>query len=224
MTTRRVLLIIVTFDIFCLICSVILFLMAVLGLISKGQLQDPPFKRKYLIYVCAVIGGYGSLSIICNCMASFGIKKRRRCFLLPYLTFIPMVVSLLFITLITVLCSKGVNEFLALPVVVCLILSYVWVKLLKQWSIMSQTAADNQIENIDIDSELASVLAILDLSQRHLSQRQVGEVLGGGVQNDPPPRYESLEGDSCPPCYEDAVLKDLVQAQHVQLCKSDHPL
>jgi len=227
MTTRRVLIIIVTFDIFCLICSVILFLTAVLGLISKGQLQqDPKFKRKHLIYVCVVLGGYGLLSVFCNCLASFGIKKRRRYFLVPYLVFIPMVLSLLFIILITVLCTKGVNEFLAVPVVICLVLSYVWVKLLKQWSIMSQIPTDNQQENIDIDRELASVLAILDLSQRqaiiNLSQGNAGETIGG-VYNDPPPRYESLEVENCPPCYEEAVLKDLVQAQHVQLNKSDRP-
>jgi len=224
MTSRRVLFIILSFDIFCLISSVILFLTAVLGLISKGQTQEPPIKRKDLIYACVVMGGYGLLSVICNCMASFGIKKRRRYFLIPYLVFIPMVLSLLFIILITVLCTKGVNEFLAVPVVICLVLSYVWVKLLKQWSIMSQIPTDNQQENIDIDRELASVLAILDLSQRQavidLSQRNVGEAFGN---NDPPPQYESLEVQTCPPSYEEAVLKDLVQGQHVQLNKSDHP-
>jgi len=221
MTTSRLLFIIVTFDVFCLISSVILFLSAVLGLISEDQPQDPPIKRKDLIYTCVVIGGYGSLSVICNCLASFGIKKRRRYFLLPYLVFIPLVLSLLFITLTTVLCTKGVNEFLAVPVVICLVLSYVWVKLLKQWSIMSQIPTDNQEENIDIDRELASVLAILDLSQRQaaidLSQRNVVEAMS----NDPPPQYESLEVQTCPPSYEEAVLKDLVQAQHVQLNKSD---
>jgi len=228
MTTRRVLFIIVTFDIFCLICSVILFLTAVLGLVSKGQLQDPPIKRKHLIYACVVIGGYGLLSVICNCLASFGIKKRRRYFLVPYLVFIPMVLSILFIILITSLCTKGVSELLAVPVVICLALSYVWVKLLKQWSLMSQIPTDNQQENIDIDRELFSVLAVLDLSQRQavidLSQRNPGETLGG-VHDDPPPQYEALEVENCPPCYEEAVLKDLVQAQHqyVQMNKSDDP-
>ena len=187
--------VLIIFDVFLLSTSAIICLITFIY-------RDPTFNTKLLLNVSAVAGSYGFISAICNCVATIGIKKGRRCFLLPFLTFLPMVMSLLFIILVTIVFTKGVDEVLALPIVICLVLAYIWLKLLKQWSIMSQLQVTvRQQENIE--SELAAVLAILELSP--------GGGGGGGLGRDPPPDYESLEEDKCPPpSYEEAVKEEAV--------------
>ena len=130
-TTSRILQVLIFCDIFFLITSTILFFLASVS-------RDPPFNRSLLLNVSAVIGFYGSLSAICNCLASYGIKRWRRFFLLPYLAFIPMVMALLFIILFRLVFTNGISETLALPLVTCVVLAYIWLKLLKQWSTMSK--------------------------------------------------------------------------------------
>jgi len=224
MRTRRVLLGVISFDIFCLICSFILFIYAMLGLISQGQFFDPRFNRTQLMYVCAMIAGYGSISILCNCLAYYGIKKGRGCLLIPYLIFIPLVITFLFISSITIGFIKGVNEFLSpflgLPVVISLVLSYMWGRLVKQWSIMAHTNTDSRDELLEGDT--ASALETIGLPSRDelfesdidiassleaigLPTRQYSEA-NNGEYNDPPPRYESLQVESCPPCYDEVIF------------------
>ena len=97
--TVRILLVLTTIDIFFLVTSAVIFC-------TSFIYKDPPFNRKLLLNISAVVGSYGSISSICNCLATFGIKKGRRCFLLPYLAFLPMVISLLFIILIFTRCYQ----------------------------------------------------------------------------------------------------------------------
>ena len=195
---RYVLLVGKIFDILSLLSSgIICFL-----LLLHVELPFLPFAREQLLYVCAVIGGYGTLSILCNCAATFGINKRSRIFLLPYLVYIPMVISLLIIIIITSAFRVGVSEYLVLlifAIVISLVLSLVWVKVQKQWDMMPQIMI--QQDSTDLERELASVLAIIQLSQRRVGDHNVG------VDEDSPPLYESLDQqDAChPPCYEDAI-------------------
>ena len=195
---RYVLLVGKIFDILSLLSSgIICFL-----LLLHVELPFLPFDREQLLLACAVIGGYGTLSVLCNCAATFGINKRSRIFLLPYLVYIPIVISLLIILVITSAVFRvGVTEYLVLnlfAIVISLVLSRVWVKVLKQWNMMAQISIQQDIT--DLERELASVLAII------ISQRRVGDH-NVGVDEDSPPLYESLDQqDAChPPCYEDAI-------------------
>ena len=192
--TFRILLVLTTFDIFFLVTSAIIFCTSFIH-------KDLPFNRKLLLNISAVVGSYGSISSICNCLATFDNKKGRLCFLLPYLAFLPMVILLLFIILVTVVFSQGFIETLLLSAVMFLVLAYIWLKLLKQWSTMSKSLLTvSQQQNIE--GQLAAAQVIFEQSQGEVGQAN------GGFSRDPPPKYGSLEtvGTQCPPpCYEEAV-------------------
>merc|ERR1719369_237756 len=161
-----------------------------------------------ILKVCAVLGGYGLIPAVCNCLASYGIRIWRRVFLLPYLAFLFIVLGMLFIYLIRVFILYRISEYLVLPVIVILIVGLIWQKLFKQWFMMSKPrVAGSPLTQQEVESQalaLAAAMAILHMSQS-------GPTVTGNSL-DLPPTYEDLEVDiTAPPGYEEAI--------HVQACE-----
>eukprot|EP00092_Neocalanus_flemingeri_P037770 GFUD01041118.1.p1 GENE.GFUD01041118.1~~GFUD01041118.1.p1 ORF type:complete len:227 (-),score=59.14 GFUD01041118.1:88-768(-) len=196
----RILQVLLFCDIFCLITSAILFFLSSLS-------KDPPLNRSLLLQVSGLLGSYGSISAFCNCFASYGIRAWRRFFLFPYLTFYPMVLTMLLIYLVRLFYNYGIINAvvvinIGLPLITSIIMVYVWLKLLKQWFTMSRPLAIISPPNQqDIESQtlaLARAFAILHLSS--------GTDQDPEATRDLPPKYETLEVDmTAPPEYEEAV-------------------
>eukprot|EP00092_Neocalanus_flemingeri_P103543 GFUD01132527.1.p1 GENE.GFUD01132527.1~~GFUD01132527.1.p1 ORF type:complete len:244 (-),score=55.15 GFUD01132527.1:46-777(-) len=200
--TFRILQLLLFCDIFCLITSGILFFLSSLS-------KDPPLNRSLLLQVSGFVGSYGSISAFCNCFASYGIRTWRRSFLLPYLTFFPMVLTILLIYLVSLFYKSGIITGtvlinFVLPLLTSILMVYIWLKLLKQWFTMSRPLAVISLPSQqDVESQtlaLARAFAFLHLSPGPGIDQDVGST------RDLPPKYETLEVDmTAPPEYEEAV-------------------
>eukprot|EP00092_Neocalanus_flemingeri_P108772 GFUD01139704.1.p1 GENE.GFUD01139704.1~~GFUD01139704.1.p1 ORF type:complete len:211 (+),score=29.44 GFUD01139704.1:40-672(+) len=171
--TCKILHVVLVFDVFCLLTSATL-------LIGSCFRTDLFLDRRLLLKVGTLLGSYSSVSVVCNVMASYGVRAWRRFFLLPYLIFLPMVLTIM------------------------LHLVYIWLKLLKQWFAMSKPmmATTPEFNQQDVEPEaltLATVFALLHLSP-DVGQDTV-------TTRDLPPSYETLEIDmSAPPEYDEDMF------------------
>ena len=149
--------------------------------------------------LCGVLFSYGSVSVICNRLASYSIRSWRRSFLLPYLTFLPMVLTMSLIYLVRLIFMSGISEALLPPLIASTVIVYIWLKIFKQWFSMSKTIA--MINQHEVESRamaLAAAFAILHMSPVELQDAMTSQDL--------PPSYETLEVDmTSPPGYDEAV-------------------
>ena len=86
-----------------------------------------------------------------------------------------------------------------------LVLAYIGLKLLKQWSIIMSKSLVIVSQQENIECQLAAAQAIFEQSPGEVGQEN------GGFSREPPAKYESLEtvGTQCPPpCYAEAVKYD----------------
>jgi len=196
----KILQVLLFFDVFCIITSSILLLFSTLSSSVNIHLN-----KRLLLQVSTVFGIYGLISFICNCLANYGIRKWRRFFLLPYLTFLPTVLVLLLIYLIGSSFMCGITEAIVLPLATSIVIMFIWLKLLKQWFAMAEPL-DNVISPTqqEVESQalaLATAIAILNLSPGQTEQDAADT-----RRDSPPPKYETLEVDmTAPPEYEEAV-------------------
>eukprot|EP00091_Calanus_sinicus_P009080 TRINITY_DN21471_c0_g1_i1.p1 TRINITY_DN21471_c0_g1~~TRINITY_DN21471_c0_g1_i1.p1 ORF type:complete len:161 (+),score=33.06 TRINITY_DN21471_c0_g1_i1:67-483(+) len=75
----------------------------------------------------------GLMSGICNVLARFGIRIWSRVFLLPYLVFLIMLLTYVFIGFSQSVKQRGVKEVDFLSVVAILVIFYIWQTILRQW-------------------------------------------------------------------------------------------
>eukprot|EP00092_Neocalanus_flemingeri_P040765 GFUD01044381.1.p1 GENE.GFUD01044381.1~~GFUD01044381.1.p1 ORF type:complete len:233 (+),score=48.38 GFUD01044381.1:59-757(+) len=166
---------------------------------------DLPLDRKLLLKVCTLLGSYGSISFVCNILASYGVRAWRRFFLLPYLIFLPMVLTIMIVYMVRLLfIMYGTCEAI-LPIIFSTVIVWIWLKLLKQWCAMSKprmAAAPTESDQQDVESQalaLATAFAFLQLSP-DAGQDAV-------TTRDLPPDYETLEVDlTAPPEYDEAMF------------------
>eukprot|EP00092_Neocalanus_flemingeri_P018376 GFUD01019887.1.p1 GENE.GFUD01019887.1~~GFUD01019887.1.p1 ORF type:complete len:240 (-),score=43.07 GFUD01019887.1:68-787(-) len=196
--TCKILQVVLVFDVFCLLTSATL-------LISSCFSTDLPLDRRLLLKVGTLLGSYSSISVVCNVLASYGVRAWRRFFLLPYLIFLPMVLTIMLVYMARLLfITFGINEAILLPIISSTVMVYIWLKLLKQWFAMSKPmmATTPEFNQQDVEPEalaLATAFALLHLSP-DLGQDTV-------TTRDLPPSYETLEVDmSAPPEYDEAMF------------------
>ena len=185
------------FDILCLIISTILIFLS-------NFIKDLTLNRSLLMQIGGVVGVFGSISAICNCFTNYGIKAWRRCFLLPSLTFLLVVLVMLLMYLVRLFIMSGISEALVLPLFTGMVMVYIWLKLLKQWFFMSKPLpmiSPPTQEDIDAQAlawAMATGIAYLNLS--------LGQVHVADSATDLPPKYETLEADlTAPPGYDEVV-------------------
>ena len=165
----------------------VLSLMTCVGLgLCYGYL--PPQKmiinRLTLLYIIFMLGSYGVLSLLCNCLAAHGVKNRIKAFLVPYLIFYPMVVAIATIFLTNyalTFSSHNLVLSLALPMFIIVVLSLVWLRFVRLWFFLSTVT-----------------------SRRREDSLETGESVWSQVNLDTPVRDQPPPYDS-PPGYEEAV-------------------
>eukprot|EP00092_Neocalanus_flemingeri_P040763 GFUD01044379.1.p1 GENE.GFUD01044379.1~~GFUD01044379.1.p1 ORF type:complete len:237 (-),score=34.54 GFUD01044379.1:110-820(-) len=196
--TCKILQVVLVFDVFCLLTCAIL-------LVSSCFSTDLPLDRRLQLKVGTLLGSYGLISVVCNVLASYGVRAWRRFFLLPYLIFLPMVLTIMLVYMARLLfITFGINEAILLPIISSTVMVYIWLKLLKQWFAMSKPmmATTTEFNQQDVESEalaLATAFALLHLSP-DVGQDTV-------TTGDLPPSYETLEVDmSAPPEYDEAMF------------------
>ena len=148
-----------------------------------------PLARPTILYMTVILGGYGVLSLLCNCLASHGVKSCNKVFLVPYLIFYPLVVTTLMVFMInSVLTSVLAAETLLLPLGLSLVLSLVWLRFVRLWYFMScQTRRSRRDRpQPDVEWRVVNLETPVRLS----------------LGPDQPPAYDS------PPGYEEAVSAD----------------
>ena len=145
-----------------------------------------PLPRDTLLNLAVILGVYGLISILCNFLASHGVKSSNKVLLLPYLLFYPLVITILAISVInSVLTSTITVESLLLPLGLILLLTLVWLRFVRQWYLLIPVTTQRE----EPGQEWSEVN--LETPAR-VSQTQ-----------ERPPAYDS------PPGYEEAVSADL---------------
>ena len=202
--SEKILIVLIFFDVFSVTTS---FVLLFLGNVT----QETIFNSDLLVSISIVLGIYGSLSIICNILACYGITKGKHYFLIPYLVFFPIVISLLGVLLSRLLWLNGVNYYyyIALPFIASLLLAYVWIKLLKQWAMLrhqsrrTSTPPQTLSNRWPEDEDDNHVVENLNIIACYLS---TGNMVG---ERDLLPQYESIkvisEDLDLPPSYDDVV-------------------
>ena len=147
----------------------------------------PPHKltinRLTLIYIIFMLGAYGVVSLLCNCLATYGVKNRIKTFLVPYLIFYPLVVAITTIFLSNSLFSSlhVAPGTLLLPIFFSVVLTLLWLRFVRFWYVLSTAAPRPAGDNLEIGESVWDQVN-LDTPSR-----------------DQPPAYDS------PPGYEEAV-------------------
>ena len=207
--TGRILVVIFVLDVCSLTAS---FVLLFLGSVSQYTI----YNNGLMVSISIVLGIYGSLSLVCNILACYGMYKGRHYLLIPYLVFIPVVISFLGVIITRMLWSNGVNHFIALPFIVCLILAYVWLKLLKQWATVRHRSQETSRASRTLpnrwpedEDDIQHVVENLNIITCYLTSTTTTEVLVSEQEADLPPQYESIkvisEDPDVPPSYDDVI-------------------
>ena len=113
--------------------------------IAVCSTQLPPWQLPLdfitMINLSIILGTYGLTSLLCNGLAFYGIRKKNRIFLIPYLVFLPLVLTSLMILVIKNVLSQGITpETLFVPMAIGFILTIVWLKLMRHWFVMTMSS------------------------------------------------------------------------------------
>jgi len=216
-----------------LVCLLALDISAVIGCVSAAVVTailpsfQLPSDKVTMINMTILLGTYALTSLLCNCFALHGLKRENRMFLVPYLVFLPLVLTSIVILIVKNILTRSVSpEMLFIPMAVGLILMIVWLKLVRHWFLMSASipnpsSASTDL-NVDIDIENLRLRGYNFTTPRHGRQ-------GAGINSSPdlPPAYDNVVTsedtedrpvnkveETPPPAYQDVVkLEDEIKQQ-----------
>jgi len=167
-----------------------------------------PLDLVSMVNLAILLGAYGLTSVLCNALAFHGLRKEKRVFLVPYLVFLPLVLITILIFIVKCILTKGLTpELLFIPMAVGLVISIIWMKVLRHWFILTPDIGGQFSRRDSIDPELV----------RRYVQSLVSSPASPPIPATPdlPPSYENLvleQSDSSkeiietpPPCYEEVV-------------------
>ena len=150
-----------------------------------------PLPRVTLLDLAVILGVYGLISILCNFLASHGVKSSNKVLLLPYLIFYPLVVTTLAISIInSVLASTITVESLLLPLGLSFLLTLVWLRFVRQWFLLTPVTTQRTRRGRQEPGQKWSEVNLETPARVSQSPER-------------PPAYDS------PPGYEEAVSADL---------------
>ena len=176
---RLLFLILLFLDIFALLGCV-----AIVISVANLRPDQLPLNLSTMINLAILLGTYSLTALLCNGLAVYGLRTENRVFLLPYLLFIPLVFTSLIVLIVKNCLTRGVNpESLLIPMALGLVLSVVWLQMVRHWMVMGLGGAGGR------DQEAAAAPA---------------------ASQDQPPDYDVVaqrggKMESPPPCYKDAV-------------------
>ena len=150
--------------------------------------QKKTINRLTILYIIIMLGAYAVLSLLCNCLATYGVKNRIKSFLVPYLIFYPLVVAIATIFLTNSVLSSHISVVtLTLPLFISVALTLLWLRFVRLWYVLSlSTVTATPRQPGDSLETGEAVWSQLDLETP-------------SRERDQPPAYDS------PPGYEEAV-------------------
>ena len=176
---RLLLLILLFLDIFALLGCV-----AIVTSVANLRPDQLPLNLSTMINLAILLGTYSLTALLCNSLAVYGLRTDSRAFLLPYLLFIPLVLTSFIVLIVKNCLTRGLSpESLLIPMGLGLVLSVVWLQMVRHWMVMGLGGAGGR------DQEAAAAAASPDQPPDY---NHVGVQRGGKME-------------SPPPCYEDAV-------------------
>ena len=141
-----------------LIFLLILDICSLFGCITSAvcSTQLPPWQLPLdfvtMINLSIILGTYGLTSLLCNGLTFYGLRKKNRIFLVPYLVFLPLVLTSLIILIIKNILTRGITpETLFIPMAVGFILTIVWLKLMRHWFVMSMMTSSSRGRSPDVE-------------------------------------------------------------------------
>ena len=150
--------------------------------------QKIAINRLTLLYIILMLGAYGVFSLLCNCLATYGVKNRIKAFLVPYLIFYPLVVAITTIFLTNTVLSSNISVVtLLLPLFINVVLTLLWLRFVRFWYVLSTVRARQPSDSLEAGEAVWTQIN-LDVDMDTPSRDQ-------------PPAYDS------PPGYEEAVSR-----------------
>jgi len=213
-----------------LVCLLALDISAVIGCVSAAVVTailpsyQLPSDKVTMINMTILLGTYGFTSLLCNCFALHGLKKENRVFLVPYLVFLPLVLTSIVILIVKNILTRSVSpEMLFIPMAIGLILMIVWLKLVRHWFLMSVNLPAPSDSNVDIEN--LRLRGYNFITPRH---RRAG--VGANSSPDLPPAYDNVVAledaedteerpvnkveETPPPAYQDVIrIEDEIKQQ-----------
>ena len=108
--------------------------------------QKITINRLTLLYIILMLGAYGVFSLLCNCLATYGVKNRIKAFLVPYLIFYPLVVAITTIFLTNTVLSSNISVVtLLLPLFINVVLTLLWLRFVRLWYVLSTVEPDKPL-------------------------------------------------------------------------------
>merc|ERR1712155_111878 len=98
-----------------------------------------PASLTTLVNIAVLLATYSLTAILCNCLAVQGLRNDSRTFLVPYLIFLPLVLTSLIVYVVNTVLTRGLSpESLFIPMVLGLVLSVVWLRIVRHWILMGR--------------------------------------------------------------------------------------
>jgi hypothetical protein len=165
---------------FIVFCDLFFLLTAVsfitVGLFDKDVRLDNGFTkydRTWLLKFGSVLGGFSSISALSIWLSVTGVRRWLRWLLTPYLTFLSVIMVVLVVHLTMTAFVSGFNSLNLLHFLFLLVVSVIWTKMIRQWSVMSKPAPRRP------------TLAVVTISRHEDQPCKYKEI-------DPPPNYEDV--------------------------------
>ena len=156
-----------------------------------------PASLTTLVNIAVLLTTYSLTAILCNCLAVQGLRNDSRTFLVPYLIFLPLVLTSLIVYVVNTVLTRGLTpESLFIPMVLGLVLSVVWLRIVRHWILMGRwlprpLSGPRGRRNRDSEAAMSP-----------------GSSLQPPVLATPdhPPEYDHVVNkETPPPCYEEVV-------------------
>ena len=166
--------------------------------------SDLPLDHITMVKISIILGMYGFTSSLCNFLAFFAIKKKNRVFLVPYLVFLPLTaISLLILLVKNILTRNTTPESLFIPLTIILILTVMWLKMLRHWINMEawETRERVDVERLhrvyrhQLHSPSVQSPSSPDLPPSYDNVSSVQEQ--ESLEETPPPSYNDITEENC---------------------------
>jgi len=171
----------------CMMFFDLCYLITGISLITVG-LSNNPANKERMIMLGGLFGVLASLSATCNSLASHGLRVWRRGFLVPWMLYYLVVLSILVLMLARSFYTEHINLRQVFLFLICLTLFSCWRHIQKQFLLMAYPRPEQVV--VDVEA------VVRDLFGGSEAVPEPGKDL--------PPKYEEVE--DLPPVYDPATM------------------
>merc|ERR1712141_102677 len=175
----------------CFLFFDICYLIGGITLISMALSNQVNDQENKMVFAGGLLTLFGSLSAMCNSLASHGLRTWRRSFLLPWLFFFLLVIGLLTMNIIRDLWCHHIQWRHVFLFFATMFIFTSWRHMQKQFLVMSLPRP------FPVSPDVEAVV------------REALQPLPVQLAKDAPPRYEEVETEELPPGYDEATRRQM---------------